>query len=186
MPTLVDGNVTDKELFEQMWFLIGASIHAVMLAGALSATIAYHMLCVKPTAPDLSDARSPPGAPIGAARTPRPSRPSTQMTGVQPRRTLTHDEAVLQMLEMGFEFEVARAALEQNNWDVRRAVTAGRVPTPRGSVPSGASPGQSFVVGHVVSEPIGASEGRGPSEAGHATPRPNGPAMQQRNPFQGG
>jgi hypothetical protein len=50
----------------------------------------------------------------------RVANPRMQSTG----RAASRDDRVSQMLEMGFEFEVAVAALERHAWDVNRAATA--------------------------------------------------------------
>jgi len=132
---------SSTSLLEQKWFRM--SLVGLALVICLCSSLALLCICRRkcgaaehrlPYAVD-----SPPRNPVATAVAPgQPTaQPSSRMHSSHPHahrvanprmqstgRAASRDDRVSQMLEMGFEFEVAVAALERHAWDVNRAATA--------------------------------------------------------------
>merc|ERR1740123_1822927 len=133
--------LAEAPLFEQTWFMIAVLAGLVLSVGCCcfvivcaccckrkesSLPIARATQCTRATkgrgkrpAPKRAAARSPSVRVLDDVRTVQ-LQPETRNSGVVPGQ----DDMVAQMADMGFDFEIALAALEDNSWNVNRAVAA--------------------------------------------------------------
>lgn len=123
-----------SKILEQPWFFIlgGIAVFFILIACAFALACACFRRCAKPWLLNTNGDDHLRGGHTSQAQghfqhtSPGASNvpPAVAAHAHQRQPRSTQDDAVAQMLEMGYDFEVCLAALEHSSWDVNRAVAA--------------------------------------------------------------